>query len=430
MQYLSFKSRRFTLVLKKAGLARLRFWKSHVQHILLIRILVMLFLWNLFNNLIFPLQTYGTKSHLYLSLNLQGDAGSKPDPVEPNKGEIYLDSFPSKERYQAPKNPIVLCHGLSGFDKIILIPSIFHLTKMIRKSLQANNEEHFIEDTDETTDNALLEIDYWIGVKERLEEKGCTVIIPKVPSFGSIEERAIKLHAILEKETQKLRETASEKEIYNDENKSSGRHLHGQEPIKLNLIAHSMGGLDCRFLISKIHDKTYDVLSLTTIATPHHGSEVADYVVNLMEDLKKMTPGESRPNLFPSSIYELTTKYMDFFNQTTLNDPHVSYFSYGACFNPRWYNAFYMTWKVIYNLSGGKPNDGMVSVDSSKWGHYRGSLSNTDHLDLINWKNKLQKDLSKSFRSTSKTAQHAVKPEIDILNFYLYIADDLAKRGF
>ena len=189
-----------------------------------------------------------------------------------------------------------------------------------------------------------------------------------------------------------------------------------------------MGGLDCRFLISNIHEKTYRVLSLTTVATPHHGSEVADYVVNLIEDLKKITPGSSKPKLFPSSIYELTTNYLKFFNKNTLDDPKVSYFSYGACFQPRWYNAFYMTWKVIYNLSGGKANDGMVTVDSSKWGHYRGCLTNTDHLDLINWKNKLQKDLSKSF--LSKTAQRTIRPEIDILNFYLYIADDLAKRGF
>lgn len=390
----------------------------------------MLYLWNLFHNLAFPWQTYILKSKINGVDN--GDSRRNGDfktaSSVPSQEEIYIDSFPTKEQYQAPKNPIVLCHGLSGFDKIILIPSIFHLTQMIRKSLKANNEEHFIEDETETTDSALLEIDYWIGVKEKLERKGCTVIIPNVPSFGSIEERAVTLHAILEKETQKLRETASKKEIYNDDDNNSDRRLLDEEPIKLNLIAHSMGGLDCRFLISNIHEKTYRVLSLTTVATPHHGSEVADYVVNLIEDLKKIAPGTSKPKLFPSSIYELTTNYLKFFNKNTLDDPKVSYFSYGACFQPRWYNAFYMTWKVIYNLSGGKPNDGMVTVESSKWGNYRGCLTNTDHLDLINWKNKLQKDFSKSF--SSKTAQRTIRPEIDILNFYLYIADDLAKRGF
>ncbi|CAR28974.1 hypothetical protein ZYGR_0U03320 [Zygosaccharomyces rouxii] len=366
---------------------------------------------------------------LYASANGIRHYSEPVKPVEPNDEEVYLDSFPPKDSYQVPKNPIVLCHGLSGFDKIILIPSIYQLTKIIRQSIMANNSEHFIESGDQSTDNAFLEIEYWIGVKEKLEKKGCTVLVTKVPSFGSIEERALSLHAFLEKETQILRRTATKNEIYNvGQDDSASQKEPG--PIKLNLIAHSMGGLDCRFLISKIQNKNYKVLSLTTVSTPHRGSEMADYVVNLIQDLKKLAPSEPEQLILPPSIRELTTKYMSFFNATTPNDPSVSYFSYGSCFRPRWYNAFYMTWKIIHNLSGGQSNDGMVTVQSSKWGHFRGCLLDTDHLDIINWKNKLQKDFSKSLFNASKAASQSLRPDIDILNFYLYIADDLARRGF
>lgn len=352
-------------------------------------------------------------------------------PIELNEETAYLDSFPPKDNCQAPKNPIVLCHGLSGFDKIILIPSVYQLTKLIRQCVNADNTEHFMEAGNESTNEAFLQIEYWIGVKEKLEEKGCTVLIPKVPSFDSIEERALTLHAFLEKESQILRHSATKRDIYNinDKDASSGCQVE-QEPIKLNLIAHSMGGLDCRFLISRIPNKNYKVLSLTTVSTPHHGSEIADYMVELIQDLKKFTPPESKHLMLPPSIKELTTKYMAFFNATTPNDPTVSYFSYGSCFRPTWLNAFYITWKIIHNLSGGKPNDGMVTVQSSKWGHFRGCLLDTDHLDIINWKNKIQKDISKSILHSNKAIGQAVQPDIDILNFYLYIADDLARRGF
>ena len=46
------------------------------------------------------------------------------------------------------------------------------------------------------------------------------------------------------------------------------------EPV--NLIAHSMGGLDARYLISRL-GMADQVRSLTTISTPHRGSFMADW---------------------------------------------------------------------------------------------------------------------------------------------------------
>lgn len=359
--------------------------------------------------------------------------GNFLDKGQKKNESMLLREFPTREKYLAPKNPIVLCHGLSGFDKLILIPSVYQLTKMISNSIQAHKSEHFIEDDEEEEDarNAsILEVEYWIGVKERLEEKGCTVITAKVPGFGSIEERAVILNAFLEKETKKLKENATKGQIYNTDDVSSDASVKKEENIKVNLIAHSMGGLDCRFLISRLPNKGYKVLSLTTVSTPHRGSEMADYVVRLFEELKEATPVEGAPQLLPACFYELTTSYMSYFNKITPDDPHVSYFSYGSSFMPKWYNALRMPWKVINNATNGDPNDGMVTVKSSKWGEYRGTLINTDHLDLINWKNKLQKDIGGLFENTNESAENTIKPDLDILNFYLQIADDLARKGF
>jgi triacylglycerol lipase len=45
----------------------------------------------------------------------------------------------------------------------------------------------------------------------------------------------------------------------------------------VNLMAHSMGGLDCRYLISKVRHEKYTPLLLTTISTPHYGSPFMDW---------------------------------------------------------------------------------------------------------------------------------------------------------
>ena len=45
----------------------------------------------------------------------------------------------------------------------------------------------------------------------------------------------------------------------------------------INFLAHSMGGLDCRHLISHIKPTEYAPLSLTSISTPHRGSPFMDW---------------------------------------------------------------------------------------------------------------------------------------------------------
>ncbi|SCU95466.1 LAMI_0F02564g1_1 [Lachancea mirantina] len=342
---------------------------------------------------------------------------------------LFIKYIPRYKHYRAPKNPIVLCHGLSGFDKLILVPSVAQLVKVLNIHNVLNNEESYMnEDADLVTTKGMIEIEYWIGVKDALEKNGCKVITAKVPGFGSIETRAGILDACIERETDKLRQNFKPEEIYN---RSKVKCKESEnEPIKVNLIAHSMGGLDCRYLISNIPNTNYKVVSLTTVCTPHRGSEMGDFVVNLADSLEKSLPVENSLRKLAPAIYQLTTSYMEDFNAKTPNDPSIAYFSYGACFHPKWFNVFYPSWRIISDLSNGQPNDGLVTVQSSKWGEYLGTLTNTDHLDIINWKNKLQLELSSKIPESYGFLKDQVRPSIDILSFYMGVANGLAERGF
>ncbi|GBC08320.1 hypothetical protein RclHR1_08020003 [Rhizophagus clarus] len=132
--------------------------------------------------------------------------------------------MPVKPNYRAPRLPIVLCHGLFGFDK--LGPSSI----------------------------PYLQIHYWGGIQEALQKLGAKVVVTKVPRTGCIKVRAQALHKMLES-------------VY------SG----GIGGIDVNLLAHSMGGLDCRYLIAHLPTKQVTIRSLTTVATPHRGSPFMDW---------------------------------------------------------------------------------------------------------------------------------------------------------
>ena len=76
------------------------------------------------------------------------------------------------------------------------------------------------------------------------------------------------------------------------------------------------------------------------------------------------------------------------FNEETPDDPRVKYFSYGAQFEPTWSNVFRIPWGIVYEHEG--ENDGLVSVTSAKWGEYKATLQNVNHLDLVGWVGKVR----------------------------------------
>lgn len=93
---------------------------------------------------------------------------------------IHDDFAMLKESYEPPKNPLVLAHGLLGFDELHVIPAIGPLK--------------------------IPGLKYWSGITEALTAKGVDVIIATVPASGSIEERAGKL-------AEKIRSAAGDKGV-------------------------------------------------------------------------------------------------------------------------------------------------------------------------------------------------------------------------
>ncbi|KAJ2700982.1 hypothetical protein FB645_004800 [Coemansia sp. IMI 203386] len=128
--------------------------------------------------------------------------------------------MPLKPVYIAPRHPVVLCHGLYGFD--------------------VRGPEKL----------PILQVHYWRGIREALENIGARVHIAKVPGTGGVRERACQLDAMLRSRL---------------------------ESEQVNILGHSMGGLDARYLITHINPKSYSVASLTTVCTPHRGSPFMDW---------------------------------------------------------------------------------------------------------------------------------------------------------
>lgn len=103
---------------------------------------------------------------------------------------------------------------------------------------------------------------------------------------------------------------------------------------EVNIIAHSMGGLDARYMISHLHPANVKVRSLVTVASPHHGSSFADFLFQELgnERLPEVYKFLERVGMETGAFEQLTSTYMnEKFNPNTPDDPDVKYFSYGAC---------------------------------------------------------------------------------------------------
>ncbi len=76
----------------------------------------------------------------------------------------------------------------------------------------------------------------------------------------------------------------------------------------------------------------------------------------------------------------LGTRSMKEFNAQVVDDDDVKYFSWRASYEPGLLDTFRWSHSVILAKEG--PNDGLVSVQSARWGEYRGTLVGVNHVDL------------------------------------------------
>ncbi|KAI1130090.1 Alpha/Beta hydrolase protein [Nemania abortiva] len=315
-------------------------------------------------HLYLPLRSF--TSSRYVAAAKPHDTGETDPRIDHLGKRIHDDYAHIKDYYATPKLPIVLAHGLLGFAELHLTPGW------------------------------LPPVYYWRGISEALEANGVHVITTTVPPSGSIEQRAERLAG-------GIADAAAGREV--------------------NIIAHSMGGLDARYMISHLRPANVAVRSLVTVASPHHGSSFADFLFQEIghERLPEIYKLLERVGMETGAFEQLTSTYIkDNFNPRTPDDPEVSYFSYGAAMDrPPLLSPFRQSHGVISRVEG--PNDGLVSVASAQWGSYKGTLVGVSHLDLINWTNRWRWML----RSLV-----GITPAFNAIAFYLDIADMLAKEGF
>ncbi len=214
---------------------------------------------------------------------------------------------------------------------------------------------------------------YWGIIPKVLKKNGCNVFLSHQNAFGTHSDNA---EQIKQRILKILEQTKAE---------------------RINIIAHSKGGIECRYLISKL-DMADKVSSLTTIATPHRGSILANHVLhflcrwrlagiaNLAVKLYAKILGDVKPNPLEAAK-QLTPEYMTYFNDGVKNMEGVYYQSYGGMIDgsyPRFIGR--LKQKLIYKTHG--DNDGVVPVSSFIWGDYRGIVSSgnsigVSHLEII-----------------------------------------------
>ena len=146
---------------------------------------------------------------------------------------------------------------------------------------------------------------------------------------------------------------------------------------KLNIIAHSKGGLDSRYAISCLGMDKY-VASLTTINTPHEGCKFVDNILSKVSDglmqfvAKRYNKlftvlGDTAPD-FEKGVKELTYASAQVFNEKVQDMPGVHYASYMTKMNSGRAAGFPLNFGYMLNKPYGSGNDGLVTVESGlRW---------------------------------------------------------------
>ncbi|MBO5306021.1 MAG: triacylglycerol lipase [Clostridia bacterium] len=193
---------------------------------------------------------------------------------------------------------------------------------------------------------------------------------------------------------------------------------------KVNIIAHSKGGLDCRYAISEFGLAPY-VASLTTINTPHRGCLFAERLLHAIpERIKNKVAtaynstlkvlGDETPD-FLAAVSDLTAESCQKLNDR-LNFPSEIYAqSVGSVMSHPRKGQFplNLSYRYVKNFDG--ENDGLVGESSFAFGE-RYTLLRTNgnrgisHGDMID----LNRENIKDF---------------DVRAFYTELVSDLRKRG-
>ncbi|MBQ6181862.1 MAG: triacylglycerol lipase [Ruminococcus sp.] len=169
---------------------------------------------------------------------------------------------------------------------------------------------------------------------------------------------------------------------------------------KVNIIAHSKGGLDSRYAISCLGMDKY-VASLTTINTPHKGCDMVDfllkkvpssavkYIENKYNTLFSKL-GDNAPD-FMAGVNDLSAEKAKTYDSLMPDSPMVSYRSVMSVMSRAGSAGFPLNigYRLIKKLNGA--NDGLVWEESAKHGQsfrlvtspYKRGISHGDIIDLM-----------------------------------------------
>jgi triacylglycerol lipase len=219
-----------------------------------------------------------------------------------------------------PRLPVVLVPGFGAFDKLGAGPIAQH---------------------------------YFRGVARALRDAGVEVHTAQVPSLGSVPARAERLAAF----------------------------VRSLPHARVNILAHSMGGLDARWAIAKL-GLSEKVAALVTIGTPHHGTPLADAA-------SKGPTRWARSVLarigVPSEAVEwLSTDGAKRVHLEAPNHPDVTYASVVCKAGALWkQNPFLLATHAFISRYAGA-NDGIVPTSSQLHGDCWLELD-LDHWSQIGW---------------------------------------------
>lgn len=242
---------------------------------------------------------------------------------------------------------------------------------------------------------------YWGRIPKELEQNGATIFYGNQQSAASVEKCGKELAARI-------------KEI-----------IQTTECEKVNIIAHSKGGLDSRSAITDRNISEY-VASLTTINTPHRGCEFVDFLLNKIPEkqkdmiadsyntaLKKF--GDTSPD-FIEAVTDLTFEACKKRNETLSDVDGVYYQSVGSKLNYASGGRFPLNFShyLVKHFDGA--NDGLVGEESFQWGSDFQMLTvngkrGISHGDVID----LNRENIEAF---------------DVREFYVNLVAELKRRGF
>jgi triacylglycerol lipase len=264
------------------------------------------------------------------------------DAAAPPPRKYSRPSLVVLRRPKATRHPILLAHGYFGFDRIGV---------------------------------ASLGQEYFRGVRPRLEALGYSVFVTRVSPAGGIALRAAQLARQIER-----------------------------LGTPVNIIAHSMGGLDARLAIARL-GLAARVASLTTIGTPHHGTPLADMAARFGE-WRTLRLLLSTIGVNIDGLYDVSTRRMRDFNRVIQDCPGVVYASVIGALNADALSAVHSLLSPghAYLLRKAGPNDGVVPATSQRWGESIAQVE-ADHWAQIGW-----------FGS------------FDVESFYVQLAEGLAAR--